>query len=182
MRSLDPDSSSEGNHARKTAAFFLRRFYFHSSWFTKSIYIIESVCLSIYMYDSLRNSFIKKILCETQLRFEGQKSALACAQNFHWWTFLTRTKQVLNSQPNYWHQGLFKNCKLKENMHSDIVIKSQTIIKMMVFEKQYHTLCQSSSSPIALFLLRGGDRPPCPYCFLASGWVWLSKNLFKPWA
>ena len=128
-----------------------------------------SICLSIYMYDSLHNTVIKKNLCETQLRFEGQKSALTCAQNFHWWTFLTRIKQVLNSQPNYWYLGLFKNCKLKENMHSVIVIKSQTIIKMMVFEKQYHSHCQSSSSPIALFLLRGGDRPPCPYCFLASG-------------
>ena len=120
------------------------------------------------MYDSLRNTVIKKNLCETQLRFEGQKSALTCAQNFHWWTFLTRIKQVLNSQPNYWYLGLFKNCKLNENIHSVIVIKSQTIIKMMVFEKQYHSHCQSSSSPIALFLLRGGDRPPCPYCFLAS--------------
>ena len=94
--------------------------------------------------------------------------------DFHLWTFLTKIKQVLNSQPNYWHQGLFKNCNLKENMHSVIVIKSQTIIKMMVFEKQYHSLCQSSSSPIALFLLKGDDRPPCPYCFLASAelpWV-----------
>ena len=72
------------------------------------------------------------------------------------------------SQPNYWYLGLFKKCKFKENMHSVIAIKSQTIIKMMVFEKQYHSHCQCSSSPIALFLLRGGDRPPCPYCFLAS--------------
>ena len=74
----------------------LRRFHFHSSWFTKSIYIIVSVCLSIYMYDSLRNTVIKKNLCETQLRFEGQQSALICAQNFHCWTFLSRIKKVSN--------------------------------------------------------------------------------------
>ena len=124
-------------HARKTATFFLWHFHFPSSWFTKSINIIVSICLSIYMYDSLRNTVIKKNLCETQLWFEGQKSALTCAQNFHWWTFLTRIKQVLNSQPNYWYLGLFKNCKLNENMPSVIVIKSQTIKKMKVFEKQY---------------------------------------------
>ena len=117
-------------HARKTATFFLRRFRF-----LKLIYIITSICLSIYIYDSLHNTVIKKNLCETQLRFEGQKSAFTCAQNFHLWTFLTRIKQVLISQPNYWYLGLFKNCKLKEHMHSVIVIKSQTIIKMMVFWK-----------------------------------------------
>ena len=88
-------------------------------------------CMTLYGTPS------KKNLCETLLRFEGQKSALTCAQNFHWWTFLTRIKQVLNSQPNYWYLGLFKNCKLNENMHSVIVIKSQTIKKMKVFEKQY---------------------------------------------
>ena len=89
-------SKNGHDHARKTATFFLRRFHFHSSWFTKSIYINVSVCLSIYMYDSLRNTVIKKNLCETQLRFEGQKSALICAQNFHCWTFLTRIKKVSN--------------------------------------------------------------------------------------
>ena len=70
-------------HERKKATFFLRCFHFPSSWFTKSINIFVSICLSIYMYDSLHNAVIKKNLCETQLRFEGQKSALnTCAQIF----------------------------------------------------------------------------------------------------
>ena len=51
-------------------------------------------------------------------------------------------------------------------------LKARQLQRWCFYGIQYNSHCLSFSSWIALFLLRRrGNRPPCPYCFLAFGKV-----------
>ena len=77
----------------------------------KSIYIILGVCVSMCMYASFRNTILKKKLCFTQLRLEGQSSALTFeyTHNFHWCIMSCWFKKFPNLHPNYLYLIIFQN-------------------------------------------------------------------------